>query len=94
MLSLRCVIYLHKTIAKIDFPEVVGTGKMTIKGCGVELGEDEHFLDTTVNAVAHGHVNQPVCPSNGHLQCTHRNKIFNLLAPKSRKKQKELHITI
>jgi len=63
---LRC--YLHKTIAEIDFPEVVGASKMTVQGCGVELGKDEHFLDAAVDAVAHRHVNQPIRPSNGHLE--------------------------
>lgn len=42
-------------------PKVVSMGDVTVEGCGVELGEDVHFVDSAVNAVAHWHVDQPVC---------------------------------
>lgn len=60
--------YLHKTITEVDLAEVVSSGKVTVEGSGVELGEDEHFVDSTVDAVAHGHIDQPVSPSNWHLK--------------------------
>lgn len=48
---------LHKTIAKVDFAEVIGASKMAVKRSGVELGEDENFVDSAIDTVTHGHIN-------------------------------------
>jgi hypothetical protein len=62
--------YLDKAIAEVDLAEVVGPGEVTVEGRGVELREDEHFVDAAVDAVAHRHVDQAVRPSKGHLKPT------------------------
>lgn len=49
-------------------PKVVSTGNVTIEGCRVELGEDVDFVDPTVDAVAHWHIDQPVCSPYWDLQ--------------------------
>ena len=48
---------------------------MPVERCGVKLGENEHFVDATIDAVAHWHINQPVSTSNGHLQSPHSRQL-------------------
>ena len=66
--------YLYKTITEVDLAEVVSSGKVTIQGRGVELRQDEHFIESTVDTIAHRHIDQPVRPSNRHLQETEYHK--------------------
>lgn len=40
---------------------------MTVEGCGIELSEDEDFVNSAVNTVAHRHINQPVRSTDRHL---------------------------
>ena len=46
--------------------EVVGTGEMPVEGGGVELGEHVDLVDAAVDAVAHGHIDEPVASADGH----------------------------
>lgn len=68
--------YLNKPITKIHtISKIVSSCKMPVERCGVKLGENEHFVDATIDAVAHWHINQPVGTSNGHLQSPHSRKL-------------------
>ena len=50
--------YLNKPITKIHtISKIVSSCKMPVEGCGVKLGENEHFVDATIDAVAHWHIN-------------------------------------
>ena len=63
------ISHLDETISKADaVAEVVGPGKVPVEGSRVELCEDVHLVDPAVNAVAHGHVDQPVRAAYRHLQ--------------------------
>lgn len=53
-------IYLDIAIAKGSTTSIVSTCNMSVEGCRVELSENVDFVDPTVDAVAHGHINQPV----------------------------------
>lgn len=65
----RSLIYLNKTIPKAHtITEVVSPCQMSIQRCRVELGENVHFIDPTVDAIAHRHIDQPICTSYRHLQ--------------------------
>ncbi len=48
-------------------PKAVCTSKVTIEGSRVELGKNEHFVNTTVDTIAHWHIDQPICPTDWHL---------------------------
>ncbi len=62
------ISYLNKPIAKVDaISKAVCAGKVTIKRCWVELSENENFVDTTVDAVAHWHIYEPISSTNWHL---------------------------
>lgn len=61
-------VYLHKPVCKGHaVAEVVGTGNMPIQRRRVELGEDVHFVDTTVDAVAHRYIDEAVCTTYWYL---------------------------
>lgn len=54
-------MYLNRAIAKGDpIAKVVGAGEMPIERSRVELSENVDFVDPTVNAVAHWHINESV----------------------------------
>lgn len=61
-------MYLDVAISEGDSTaKVVSAGNMPVERCRVELSENVHFVDPTVDAVAHWHINQPVCSSNWNL---------------------------
>lgn len=63
------ISYLNKPITKVDaISKAVCAGKVTIKRCWVELSENENFVDTTVDAVAHWHIYEPISSTNWHLK--------------------------
>lgn len=59
---------LDETVPEVDaVSEVVGAGKMTIERSRIKLSEDKHFVYTTVDAVTHWHIDEPVSSSDRHL---------------------------
>lgn len=61
--------YLNVAIAQGDSAaEVVGASEMPVERCGIELCENINFVDSTVYAIAHRHVNQPVRSTDRNLQ--------------------------
>lgn len=67
--ELNCRIsHLDETVSEADaIAEVVGPGEVAVEGGGVELCEDVHLVDPAVDAVAHGHVDEPVRAAYRHL---------------------------
>lgn len=54
-------MYLNKPIPKAyAIAEVVGPCKMSIQRCRIELGQNIHFIDPTINAIAHWHIDQSI----------------------------------
>ncbi len=63
----RCLLGsqdLHKP--GMEIIEVVGLVDVTVQGMGIELGQDIDAVDTGIDAVADGDVDQPVFSSDGH----------------------------
>lgn len=59
---------LDKAISKVHtISKVISSCKMSIQRSRVELSENINFIDSTVYAVAHRHINQPICTSYRHL---------------------------
>lgn len=68
-------IYLYIAVAKAGATaKVVSAGNMPVEWCWVELSEDINFVDSTVDAVAHWHINQPVCSPYWDLKCRNSSK--------------------
>ena len=66
---MKSQMYLDIAVSKGDSTaKVVSSCKMPVKWCWVELGENVHFVDPTIDAVAHWHINEPVRSSNWNLQ--------------------------
>lgn len=60
--------HLDKAVGRsYAIAEVVGTGEMSIQRGRVELGQDIHFINTTIDAIAHWHIDKPVCPTYRYL---------------------------
>jgi hypothetical protein len=64
--GLGCSQNFNKALAQRARRQVVCFGKMPVEGGGIELRQDVDLVDSRVDAVAHWHINQTVCPSDGH----------------------------
>jgi hypothetical protein len=40
---------------------------MPVQWCRIELGEDEDFVDATIDTITHRNIDQPVSSPNRHL---------------------------
>ncbi len=60
--------HLHKAVAaKLDaVAKVVGARQMPVQRRGIELGQHVDLADAAVDAVAHGHVDEPVGATDRH----------------------------
>jgi hypothetical protein len=59
-------VTLASLLSSLTVAKVVCACQMPIERCGVELRQHVDLADTAVDAVAHRHVNEPVCAADGH----------------------------
>lgn len=70
--------YLHISIPKVDAISKIGASDVTVQGCWVELGQHKYFVNSTVDAVAHGDVYKPVASTNRDLKNVFSSIIHNM----------------
>lgn len=65
---MRDSTYLNKSITKVyTISLIICSSNVTVKGLRIELGEDINFVNSTVDAITHWNINQPVASPDWYL---------------------------
>ena len=61
-------MHLNKTTTKADgTSKIVSSSNVAVQGLGIILSKDVNFVNTTVNAITHWYIYQPIASSKWYL---------------------------